>query len=66
MKHGMLTSKNKQKQITKKQLQSCLHGIFLLFQLGVSGNNLDLVSSVCVLYLSARQPKFLQKVKLMS
>lgn len=46
------------------KLQQCILGQIggICKQLGVSGNNLDLVSSVCVLYLSARQPKFLQKI----
>nr|XP_022346187.1 TELO2-interacting protein 1 homolog [Crassostrea virginica] len=45
------------------KLQQCILGQIgnLCKQLGVSGNNLDLVSSVSVLYLSARQPCVLQK-----
>ncbi|XP_056022184.1 TELO2-interacting protein 1 homolog [Ostrea edulis] len=46
------------------KLQQCVLSQIgnLCNQLGVLGNNLDLVSSVCVLYLSARQPNALQKI----
>ncbi|XP_062590440.1 TELO2-interacting protein 1 homolog [Saccostrea cucullata] len=73
----MLTFLEKQAEISKgsskaylytvnfKLQQSILSRIGMLCkQLGVLGNSLDLVSSVCVLYLSARQPSVLQKIAL--